>query len=403
MKIAFVTPSWPGDASPNGITTAVFHVVGGLRARGHDVTVISKAIEPSKADAATVAIPERRSLTPLETLQERLGFGDPRYAATVDALVDGVREAVTRRGVEIVVVEETQGWAGALQRRVDVPVVVALHGPWALHKALQPTAAAVAGSRRRIRREAEAIHVCAGVFAPSRDVLERMRAEVGFGDRPAACIPNPIPAGEALDYRALDPESRRSLLFVGRFDRHKGGDVMLTAFDRLVGMGVDARLTFVGPDRGVPGADGRKISLAEAVSDLPEATRARIDLRGMLRKSEVEALRRRHGLCVIASRYENLNYTLLEPLAQGVATIAPAVGGIVEVIRDGENGLLSPPGDAQRLAEACRRLVEDPALAARLGAAGHETVRTELSPMIVAERLEAFLAQVVAERRRRAA
>ncbi|MEZ5101798.1 MAG: glycosyltransferase [Thermoleophilia bacterium] len=60
---------------------------------------------------------------------------------------------------------------------------------------------------------------------------------------------------------------------------------------------------------------------------------------------------------------------LFEYMACGVPVVASRLGQIAEVVRDGETGLLVPPGDADALATACRRLLDEPALAQRLGAA----------------------------------
>jgi glycosyltransferase involved in cell wall biosynthesis len=68
-----------------------------------------------------------------------------------------------------------------------------------------------------------------------------------------------------------------------------------------------------------------------------------------------------------------LGLAAVEALACGTPVVASAVGGLTEVVRDGENGLLVPPGDPSALAAALARL-EDPDLRARLGAAGPASV-----------------------------
>jgi glycosyltransferase involved in cell wall biosynthesis len=64
----------------------------------------------------------------------------------------------------------------------------------------------------------------------------------------------------------------------------------------------------------------------------------------------------------------------VESLALGTPVVATDVGGVAEVVRDGENGLLVPPGDPEALAGAIARLFGDEALAARLRAAAAPSV-----------------------------
>lgn len=82
---------------------------------------------------------------------------------------------------------------------------------------------------------------------------------------------------------------------------------------------------------------------------------------------------------VLPSKAEGLPNAVLEYLAAGLPTVASAVGGNAEIIRDGENGLLFPAENAGALAEKLLRLLRDPEFARRLGQAGQEHVRQNFS------------------------
>ncbi|HET6279098.1 MAG TPA: glycosyltransferase family 4 protein, partial [Candidatus Polarisedimenticolia bacterium] len=88
-------------------------------------------------------------------------------------------------------------------------------------------------------------------------------------------------------------------------------------------------------------------------------------------------------LFVQPSLWEGFGVTLLEAMAAGLPIVASRVGGIPEIVRDGETGCLVPPGDADALAEECLRLLHHPDLAARMGDAG----RTRLEEQFGIDRL----------------
>ena len=71
---------------------------------------------------------------------------------------------------------------------------------------------------------------------------------------------------------------------------------------------------------------------------------------------------------LLSSAWENFPHTVVEALAVGTPVIATRTGGVAEVVRDGENGLLVEPGDVDALAAAIRRFFADDELAARLRA-----------------------------------
>jgi glycosyltransferase involved in cell wall biosynthesis len=90
---------------------------------------------------------------------------------------------------------------------------------------------------------------------------------------------------------------------------------------------------------------------------------------------------------------------LLEAMSYGKPVVASAAGGIVDIVRDGRNGYLVPPGDAAALAGAVARLMRDPAAAAEMGARGREDVRKGFSWEVIVDRLVEVYAGVSPARR----
>ncbi|MGE0706895.1 MAG: glycosyltransferase [Planctomycetota bacterium] len=121
---------------------------------------------------------------------------------------------------------------------------------------------------------------------------------------------------------------------------------------------------------------------------------ANLRLHGAL--AELEPVYAGSDVIAQATRWEGMSLVLLSALAAGRAAIASRVDGNTDLVRDGETGLLVAPGDALGLAAAAARLASDPALRARLGAAGRRLVAAEYSAARAADALRAAYADALA-------
>jgi len=135
-----------------------------------------------------------------------------------------------------------------------------------------------------------------------------------------------------------------------------------------------------GPERAALERRAAQLDLSDRVRFLGAGTR-----------DDVMVLFRAVDAALLTSAWENLPHTLLEALAAGAPVIATAVGGIPEVVRDGENGLLVPPRDIAAIASAIDRLVHDDALRASLAAAAAPSVEELAEPRILRRIVQAIV------------
>lgn len=306
-----------------------------------------------------------------------------------------ISELVKTQSLDILEMEESGGWSYATSRLNLLPVVIRLHGPWFLTGKFDSTNDANVLNRSRRAREGRGLHNAQLVSSPSARMLETVRNYYDL-DRTETCvIPNAIDAVPLAD--SWNSEScDHSLLFVGRFDALKGGDLVLQAFAELAAIYPKLTLTFVGTDAGVIGPDGKTVFFEQYMRrNFSEDICSRVKFRGRMGHTDVMSLRAKHFATIVASRQEIMPYSVLEAMSVGCLVIATAVGGIPDLIQHERNGLLVPSNNARALAAACRSLLDEPALAARLGRQAWQDCRDRYSPDSVAQQTVSAYSEAV--------
>jgi glycosyltransferase involved in cell wall biosynthesis len=309
-------------------------------------------------------------------------------------IVRAGRRVIAERGVELLEMEETFGLAQLVKRSLPIPIVVQIHGPFFVNGACAGLLEKP-GTQQRLKNEGIAISQADGITAPSQDILDRTRAYYQLPLAGAIVAPPPAPAVAHHQRWRLTDCDRNATLFVGRFDRHKGGDIVIDAFRRLAPRFPHLRLWCVGDDRGFVDDGGKEWTLREYIAAKAPEVAERIDVFGRIPTSDLERLRSRAYCTMIASRYENFPSVVLEALAFGCPTVATRTGGIPEIVEDGVNGLLCLPGDSEVLSAALGRLLSDSSLAARLGERAREDVARRYDPIRHAQRKAEFYLEVI--------
>jgi glycosyltransferase involved in cell wall biosynthesis len=172
---------------------------------------------------------------------------------------------------------------------------------------------------------------------------------------------------------------------VGRLVPKKGFDVLANACGVLAERGVSVEATIAGPE-GEHAAEVRRIVVERGLDD-------HVTLAGAMSQSELHSAYLASDVFCLPCRVldngdrDGIPNVLVEAMAAGLPVVTTPVSGIPELVRDGENGLLVPPDEPAALADALERLRRDPALAARLGSAGRETVRERFDGEMLARQL----------------
>lgn len=387
---------------PNGLVTYTGTLRNALRAAGSRVFVLSLDLyDPPESYGAEEDIVHVRFREGARAPGARLlrlagidlpGLRDERAIAS--ALLTELGRLHEESGLELFQMEESFGWARRVVPRSPVPVVTRLAGPWFLTGS---------GGRRkvydrlRIRREGQAFRRSRALLAPSCDVLERVTQRYGPGLPPSTVIPNPVPLPPIEATWRSEAVDRELVLFVGRFDRIKGVDLILRAFALVVAARPTARLLCVGPDPGYADDHGHRWSFPELLEqEVPRSDqRARVERCGRQPRDRLDAYRRQAAVIVVPSRYETFCHALVEAMSLGAPVVAARTGGMADIVQHETNGLLFDSEDIHGLADAILRLLGDRALAARLGRSARTTCAERFAPGRVARHVLDFYDSVI--------
>jgi phosphatidylinositol alpha-mannosyltransferase len=342
--------------------------------RGHDVRVLAPHDPPGRVSRLLHrAAPEARQLPDYVTpLGRTIGFGVNGSVGNLAPFpgsgVVAPRREVRAGDFDVIHVHEPLaplvGWNATLGART--PVVGTFHAYST--KPMPNYIANGLGARRMFNRLGARIAV-------SEAAAWTGRRWYG-GDY--TIIPNGVDVDTAPSAPSAPADELR-ILFVGRPEERKGLPILLTAFGALVEH-VPCRLTVIGAERE---------DVLRYLAD-PELLSA-IDVRG--RVSGESLWTELHGadvLCAPSLSGESFGMVLTEAFAAGTPVIASNIAGYSDVVSDGVDGLLVPPGDPQRLAEELQRAHHEPERLAAMGEAARRSAQRYAWPRVADQVTEVY-------------
>ncbi len=253
----------------------------------------------------------------------------------------------------------------ACARMMRVPYVIHLHGSefrrfWA-------------GSGRTVDRLIHALFGKASRIVVLGTPWQAFIAEKvpGAGER-IVIVPNAVEVPRLAHVGGGD---KVHILFMGRVDERKGVPHLVKAL---------ARMKDIPGWRATLAGDGAVDALRSEITALGLAHRVTVP--GWLGPQDAASLLATGDILTLPSHAENLPMSIIEAMASGLGVVATPVGAVEDIVKDGETGLLVPPGDDVALADALARLVEDGELRQRLGAAAQAFQRQYLDLVPYADR-----------------
>lgn len=270
--------------------------------------------------------------------------------------------------VHVQCVSNNAPYAENAARRLKLPFVVTLQGELSMDATeLYQRSERARALMRRALTQADALTGCSGqTVREAEEFLGRP-----FGER-GRVVFNGI---RLADFETIEPETRERpfILGIGRHVEQKGFDVLLRAHALLLERASKESVAWPVPDLVLAGDGPMRGELERLRDELGLEKRAHII--GRADRTRTVALFKGCAFFVLPSRHEPMGIVNLEAMAAGRAVIASRVGGVPELVLQGENGLLVPPGEPGDLCGALWELSSRPEEAARLGQNGAQRVR----------------------------
>ena len=360
MRICFVSRRYFPAIS--GMSVYAQNLLRELVGAGHDVTMISQY----RGDAfgrrvygggPPPPVPGVR-VVGLEQLGEQ-ATGD--FERDIDTMVQTICAEHARAPFDVLHAQYgyPTGWAVLLaSQRLGVPNVVSIQGGdghWVgsccdTHRL----------AMTRVLDHAGAVLIGCRSFAD--EVTERL----GTDPSRFTIVPGAVDVSRFTPAVGRAPATPPVLLYHGRIDARKGALNLLDAARLLADEGAAFSLVYsgIGPDHD---------AVAERIVSLGLSDQVRMT--GYVDYQDVPAVYREADVFVSPTYAEGFSNTILEAMASGLACVSCRAVGVVDCLRDGENGLLSDPGDVPALAVSLRSLLADPDLLRRLALAGLEECR----------------------------
>lgn len=344
MKIGIVTPyAYP---MPGGVNDHVGSLYRVLRARGHDVRIITSSHGLQKASEGDIIRVGKGFSVPFNGSMGTITLS-PTFLAQMRAILERERFDVLHYHEPFVPFLSLVTLT--LSTSVNVGTFHAFGG----------LSISYEFGKRMLGHYAGKLHGRIAVSPAARHFISR------YFPGEYKIVPNGVEPGR---YQRAVPIARYrdgvpNILFVGRMEPRKGLIHLLRAFRKLQRDGVRARLLLVGTGPGEREARRyvltRQLEGVEFLGRVPEAQKAQLFKTADIYVSP-------------ATGRESFGIVLLEAMSAGAPIICSDIHGYRGVVRRERDGILVEPGNADALAAAVRRLIDDPALRAQLSRAGEE-------------------------------
>jgi len=378
MKIGLLSFEYPPETGFGGIGSYTWYHARSLARMGHEVHVLAGLKEyapPYTAQHDNVFVHRYRSKGTVMQALDSLGrwkcWWTRQRLENAWSMHQALKDVEREHKLDVLEMPECGAEGALINSMIRTPTIVRFHSPSRLIMPYYDVRQADINMCSWV--EQRGIENSTTLTSCSRFLAGEVRDKMGVR-KPVEVIPNGIdldlfdnePLIDALETYGL-PKNKPIILFTGRMERRKGihlcGEIAAEILRRY-----DVAMVFAGED--LFGYMENTLLPSLATQEL----RGTIHYIGKVDLTAVRSLVRTADIFLLPSLWENCPYSCLEAMAAGRAIVSSDQGGMPELIRDDQNGLLANSGVPESYVTQLGRLIEDPALRHRLGAAARQSV-----------------------------
>ena len=381
IRLGIYTPNYPGVSGEGGIGSYVRDLAAELTSEGHQVHVLTLGSHPLLWDRN---VPIHSVKADYFKLVDRVCPGTGACYHVGKAM----RQLVSQFELNVVEFPNWEGLGIYFACRRPVPMVVRLYT--SSLETIRIDELEMSRVRRAdVRRESFQTRLADVVITHSMAHRQKMAEEMGVDAHRIQIVPLGI--SPAVPVRC--ERHSKTIVFLGRLERRKGSVDLLRAAALVIKHDPDARFLLIGADR--PHCPGARSHVQYLADEFPSEIRDNVQFLGRLPDNDVQAWLQRATLFVAPSLYESFGLVFLEAMRYGTPVIGTRVGGIPEVVEDGESGVLVPPESPESLAAAILDLLGDPTRRALLGENGRKRFQAQFSVNRMAEQMITIYQHVI--------
>jgi glycogen synthase len=395
MNIAFVNPEYPSLSGHDqgGIATYTYSMALACAELGHRVHILVKCGTIINQCHRGVILHEFTPIPfggPFRLLSRALNgniFWEREYSTGLRQLLLAIHG---NDPLDIVEVPEYNGLASELRPPFPFPVVVHFHTPTVLVDFYN----AIKINRDRTQWYTFEKKACLHANAyrcPSMALAKEINKRYGIAENRITLIRHPFDTALFDTIVKSRSSDHVDMLFVGRLERRKGAEILLKNIQRILSLDNRLRLTFAG-EFAIGNTDMYRSAIERSLS---ESDRKRVWFLGPTKREKLPVLYCRSNMICIPSLFENAPYTLLEAVAAKLPVIGANTGGIPELIRHGESGMLFDPDSSDDLVACIQFYLDKPALAETFAQNAYTTMVKEFHPDKIARKVIEFYNSVI--------